>query len=116
LNFAKFVAHVARLDIPDISDITDVTERQQCAINNVGRDIREKLPILDKVSIPYIQNTISDAYDAAEKLAKKTGSDEVPEGILEGFSRKVFGKPFNNLDQCCRSIIAVLSVYILISL
>lgn len=120
MTFARFVGCVTRPDIPDISDedsvVTCITERQQCAIENVGEDIKKKLPILSKVSIPYVQSVIPDSYDAVEKLVKSTGSDEVPEGILEGFARKIYDKSFNELGQNERSIIAVLSVYILISL
>lgn len=116
MTFANYVGHVSRPDIPDISEVTVVTESQQCAIENVGEDIRRKLPILDRVSIPYIQNIMTDSYDAVDKLVDKTGSEEIPGGVLEGFSNKVYGKPFNQLDQNERSIIAVLSVYILISL
>lgn len=116
MTFTKFVGLVSRPEIPDISEVTTVTESQQCAIENVGEDIRKKLSILDRVSVPYIQNTINDSYEAVEKLINKTGSEEVPNGILEGFSKKIYEKSFNQLDQNERSIIALLSVYILISL
>ena len=119
MTFARFVGCVTRPDIPDISDdipfVTCITERQQCAIENVGEDIKKKLPILDKVPIPYVQSVIPDSYDAVEKFLKSTGSEEVPECILEGFAHKIYDKPFNQLGQNERSIIAVLSVYILIS-
>ena len=112
-NFERLCLSITMPDIPDISDDETVTMDQAIAIENVSIDIKGKLNYLDRISIMYIEEAFRDVDNVVDRL-KKTGNEDIPDGVLNCFANKIYAKPFNQLSQKERAIISVLSVYILI--
>ena len=112
-SFAKFCESITAPNIPDITGDTPVSVKEQDIISHVSNDIRRRVNILDRINIPYVEGSINSAEDVAAKLIANENTD-IPEGILNQFAKSIYGKAFNSLTQSERSIIVVLSVYILI--
>lgn len=113
-NFKQFCVNITNNDIPDISDEMDILIERKSAIDHIGGDIKHRVDILDKISIPYVEKKFEDLNSVTESL-ERSGNTDIPDGIMNNFSKKIFDTKFNNLESGWkRSIIAVLSVYILI--
>lgn len=76
------------------------------------KNMKIKRDILDRVSVPYVENAFSGDYKSI--LDEKLEDGEVPDSMIEYLSDGIFGKKINDLEYNQRAIIKVLSVYICI--
>ena len=113
-NFKQFCINITNPNLPDvISDDMDFEIEDTRIIDNVTTDVRNKLEFIDRISVPYIEGRF-DKLDNVGKILEFTNNEDIPDNLLNLISNKVYNKPFNSLSNDERSIIAVLSVYILI--
>lgn len=117
-NFKKFCCKMTRSDIPNIPDdiVANISLTEETRINNIGKDIKAKIEFIDKVPIPYIEKKFEDLeIDDVASILENKNLQDIPDDVLEKFSQIVFGCSFNQLESGWkRSIISVLTVYILI--
>lgn len=99
--------------LPDIAEDATVTVDLATKIGNLCKGIRRQVKCADRVSIPFIEEAFRNVNIVADKLTQNDMED-IPDGIMNCFANELYAKPFNQLHQSERSIIAVLSVYILI--
>lgn len=113
-NFQQFCINVTNPDLPDIStDESYCDDKLVEFVNIVTNEIKNKLGFIDRVSIPNIEGKF-DKLDNVGKILEITGHEDIPDEFINYISEKVFDEKFNMLSNDKRSIIAVLSVYILI--
>jgi hypothetical protein len=113
-NFKQFCINATNPVIPDIDpDAEKEYPEYDTIIEHVSDDIKNKMEFLDRVSIPCIEGKF-DKLDDIGKILEFMHQEDIPDGLLNTFSYKVFDCHFNTLSNDKRSIIAVLSVYILI--
>ena len=114
-NFKQYCMNITYPNIPDIeSTSTELNIQLQEKIKNVGQYVREKLAFIDRVSIPFVEKKFEDVDVVVSELIESRQED-IPDNVLNAFAKNIFGCIFNELESGWkRSIIAVLSVYILI--
>ena len=113
-NFKQFCINITNTNIPNIHiEAADCYLENDELIEHVTADIKNKLDIIDHVSVPYIEGKF-DNLDAVGDILAFTKHEDIPDALLNLISYKVYDKEFNLLSNAERSIIAVLSVYILI--
>jgi hypothetical protein len=113
-NFKQFCINITNPNLPDVdTDSMDYEMEDTRIIDNITTDIKNKLGFIDRISVPYIEGRF-DNLDNVGKILEVTGNEDIPDELLNLIANKVYEKPFNSLSNDERSIIAVLSVYILI--
>ena len=113
-NFKQFCINITNPNLPDVmTDESDYEMEDSRIIDNITADIRNKLGFIDRISVPYIEGRF-DELDNVGKILELTDNEDIPDELMNLISDKVYDKPFNSLSNDERSIIAVLSVYILI--
>ena len=95
------------------TDECDACGYDKNVIDNITRDIRNKLDFIDRISIPYIEGKF-EKLDNVGKLLEYMKLEDVPDLLINYIARKVYGESYNKLSNDRRSIIAILSIYILI--
>lgn len=113
-NFKQFCINITNPNIPDINtDATMCSPDDGVVVDALVNDIKNKLEFLDRVSIPYIEGKF-DKLDNVGKILEFTKHEDIPDELINMLSYKLYDCHFNQLSNDKRSIIAVLSVYILI--
>ena len=113
-NFKQFCINITNPVIPDVdTDAMDCFVELDNVVNHVTSDIKNKLDIIDKIAIPYIEGKF-DKLDNVGRILEFLHRENIPDPMLNLIAFKVYDKSFNQLSNDERSIIAVLSVYILI--
>lgn len=114
-NFKQYCMSITYPNIPDIeSTSSELNIQLQEKIRNIGQYVREKINFIDRVSVPFVEKKFEDVDKVVDELIN-TEQEDIPDNILNAFSQNIFGCIFNELESGWkRSIIAVLSVYILI--
>ena len=113
-NFIQFCKNMTMTDIPDVGDVsTEISTMLKTRIDTVSNDIKLKLRFLDHVSIPYVESMFDDMDVVIDKLNNLENND-VNDAIINRFANNIYRKDFNELSNVERSIISVLSIYILI--
>jgi hypothetical protein len=115
-NFEQFCINITNPEIPDIeTDNCECPSELQSSVDVVTGDISRKiqLNILNKVSVPYIEGTFEN-LDKVGEILEKLEITEIPDTLLNHIAKRTFGEVFNRLSNVNRSIIAVLTIYILI--
>ena len=131
MNFKQFAINITNHDIPDINDkmisttIKPIRRRTldgfevippesiMKSIDITTNMVRPYLNRMDKVQIPYIEKRFEN-LERVFNILDMYDCNGIPDWILNTFSNSVYGKSFNKLSNDERSIIAVLSAYILI--
>jgi hypothetical protein len=111
-GFLSFCKNMTYKTIPPdvMTDSIEVEESIAKKIDVISEDILLRIENIEKVHIPYIEAAFDDMHAAFSKIQ----DNDIPDEILNRFAVNIFGEPFNQLSNVERSIIAVLSVYILI--
>lgn len=113
-NFKQFCINIANPNLPDIdTEESFCDDKYKQFVDVVSREIRNKLEFIDRVSIPNIEGKF-DKLDDIGFILETSNHQDIPDEFINYIAEKVFGKKFNQLSNDERSIIAVLSVYILI--
>lgn len=113
-NFKQFCINITNPMLENLStDECDACGYDKNVIDNITRDIRNKLDFIDRISIPYIEGKF-EKLDNVGKLLEYMKLEDVPDLLINYIARKVYGEPYNKLSNDRRSIIAILSIYILI--
>lgn len=113
-NFRQFCINITNPEIPDtFTTECECDASMVSSIDTITTDIKRKINFLDNVSIPYIESRF-EKLDKLEKIFDYMEIDDIPDTLMNYVSDKVYGVIFNQLSNDKRSIIAVLSVYILI--
>lgn len=93
-------------------DRVSVPEKYSGPVKVLIKNMRNKVEIFDKVTIPYIENAFTNDYPNI--LEEKLDDQEIPNALIEELAYGIFDKKINDLTENQRSIIKVLSVYICI--
>ena len=113
-NFRQFCINITNPNIPDLSTTECVCPPTLIeAVDTISADIARKARFLHKVSVPYIEARFEN-LDKVESLLEFMELDDIPDTLLNHVAMCTFGEIFNKLSNEDRSIIAVLTIYILI--
>lgn len=97
--------------VPATSDTT-LSEELKKRVDVLVNLMKNKLEIVDRVTIPFIEATFDG--DVISALDSKTEDGEVPDELINALSEKLYEKEFEQLSDDERSIINVLSCYIML--
>jgi protoporphyrinogen oxidase len=77
--------------------------------------VKPKKDILDKVEIPFIEKTFTSKTDKeVREILDKSCQCEIPDGLINTLSSRIYAKSFNEMSVSEQSIINVLAVYLMI--
>lgn len=103
-----------------ITEVDVITSREEAVPNKyVGpvesliKIMRPKMDILDRISIPFIEAAFADINEVTKTLDEQNNGD-IPEGIIQTLSTKLYNRPLQSLNTDEQAIIKVLSCYICI--
>ena len=113
-NFKQFCINITNPDIPNIETTEcDCPDELKQSVKIISNDISHKIDFLDRVSIPYIEARFEN-LDQIETLLEFMELEDIPDTLLNHVAISTFGEVFNSLSNVNRSIIVVLTIYILI--
>ena len=111
LTFCKKTA--LTLDMK-ISDDRNVPEQYDEPMRVLVNTMKCRINNLDSFEFPYIESVFNDEVETL--LDNNTEDGEIPDGVINTLSVALYEKPYNELtDKDEKSIIKVLSVYLIIS-
>ena len=96
-------------------DIMDYPDHLTDVIESLIHYVKPKRNILDKVEIPFIEKTFTGNTDQEVRdMLDKSCNCEIPDGIINTLSTRIYDKQFNEMSVSEQSIINVLAVYLMI--
>lgn len=114
MNFLEFCRKTATDIDVKISYDRNVPEQYDNPMRVIVNNIKCRLDKLDSYEFPYIESVFDDKFEA---ILDKNGEEDVPDSVINTLSVALFDKLFNDLEDAdSKSIIKVLSVYLLISI
>lgn len=113
MKFKEFCLSKATKKPFDLKD-TEVTvpERYKVPTESMITIMKNKVDILDRINIPFIESAFDDDYVTI--LKEKLPDGEVPEWIVRRLTEGLYGKYPSMLDEAEQAIIKVLTTYICI--
>lgn len=115
MNFQEFCNSLAnnQLIVDALPESVD-TFGLETRVNAMIAIMENKVNILDKIHVDFIQSAMAD-MSVVEKKLKQFNDGDVPDYVLIRLSDGLYGKQFNELTICQQNIIKILAVYICIS-
>ena len=96
----------------------DITEYPDClseVMDSLVNYIKPKKDILDKIEIPFIEKTFTSKTDKeVRKILEESCQCEIPDGLINTLSSRIYETSFNEMSVSEQSIINVLAVYLMI--
>lgn len=96
------------------TSITEYPDKYETPLNSLIIIMKNKMEILDKISIKFIESAFDNMSSVQEALDKNTDKGEIPDGIINKLSTELYHISFNDLTQEQQAIIKVLSCYLCI--
>ena len=112
-NFKQFCMSHATPKHVDITDSMDINPSYEGVVAITITNLKNKIDIFDRISIPYIEDRFENEYDVKACLDLKDMGD-IPDGIINRLSMGLYDKMFNDLTNEQQAIIKVFSTYICI--
>lgn len=115
MNFQEFCKKTASKNVISIDKtITNcvLDERYKVAVESLVAIMKNKMGILDKVSVPFIEAAFDEDYTSI--LKEKYPEGDIPEEIMVYLSEALYHTHPSVLDEVKSSIIKVLTTYICI--
>jgi hypothetical protein len=98
-----------------VSDTFEYPDQLKDVVDSLVHYVRPKRDVLDKVEIPFIEKTFTSKTDAeVREILEKSCNCEIPDGIINTLSTRIYDKSFNEMSVGEQSIINVLAVYLMI--
>lgn len=115
-SFKEFCTKVATNEIVTVdSSDNSVPETYRTKLDSLVTIMRPRMKNLDRINVRFIEDAFEDINEVKEKLDKKTVDGDIPDGVLNELSKKLYdGKSFNEIAQDEQMIIKVLAVYLCI--
>lgn len=92
---------------------TNLDESTSKRIDGLVKIMELKMDRLDKISVPPFIESVFDC-DVTEKLNAKTVDGDIPDAVINTLAAKLYHHVFKELDDAERSVIKILSVYIIL--
>lgn len=114
----KFYQKCMILTTPDIlttnPEDVEYPESIQKKLDTLVINMKPKMDILDKVNIPYIEKVFDMKPEVIFKYLNESCDGDIPDGVINVLSTKLYAKDFNDMSAGEQAIIKVLSVYLMI--
>jgi hypothetical protein len=113
MKFKEFCLTKATTSPFNITDVEiNIPERYKTPTESMIEIMKNKIEILDKINIPFIESAFDQNYVTI--LKEKLPDGEVPEGIIIRLSDGLYGCHPSKLNEVDGAIIKVLTTYICI--
>lgn len=96
------------------SNSCEIPEKYKTPVSSLITIMRNKMSILDKITIKFIEEAFDDMDKVQKALDENTENGEIPDGIINHLSIELYHKSFNGLTEEEQAIIKVLSCYLCI--
>ena len=112
MKFEQFCLRKAYKGPLEPGDSAEIPERYAVPVESLISTLKNKVHILDKVNVPFVEAVFDDDYESI--LGEKLVDGEVPDGIIIRLSEGLYNNYPSKLDSNQQAIIKVLSAYICI--
>lgn len=112
LDFVNSIASGCDVNVGNENELmfSDADEKWEIITNSVCDIMKTKIHRLDKVELPFIENTFSNTRDVTNTL--NLAPTEIPDGVINNLTERLYNKKVSELSDDESNIIKVLTAYI----